>query len=187
MPLNLKKTITAIMGGDIDSYRHIIHAFQKEVWKVVAAMLHNRETTEELVQETFVKAYIHLDQFDINRDFTKWIKGIARNVVREKLRTSFRTEKHLSLYHEHLKQKLMDDKSYVHHNERLADALDKCKQELSQHSKEILDMRYLYSVSFEKIAKKTGRSLEATRQLLWRIKLKLKECIQNKIADHETG
>lgn len=187
MALNLKKTIQDIMKGDIDSYRKIIHEFQKEVWKVVAAMLHNRETTEELVQETFVKGYIHLDQFDINRDFAKWIKGIARNVVREKLRTSFHTEKHLSLYHEHLKQNLSDDKSYVQYKERLADALDKCRQELPQPSKDILDMRYRHSVSFDHIAQKTGRSLEGVRQLLWRIKLKLKNCIKKKIADHGTS
>ena len=183
MALNLKKTIKEIMAGDIDSYRNIIREFQKEVWKFVAAMLHNRETTEELVQETFVKGYIHLDQFDVNRDFSKWIKAIARNVVREKLRTSFHTEKHLSLYHDHLKQRLADDRSYVQYKERLSDALDKCRQELPQRSKDILDMRYRHSVSFEYIAQKTGRSPVGVRQLLWRIKLKLKDCIKKKIAD----
>ena len=184
---NVKKIIKKIMKGDINAFSEIIRTYQTDVWKVVAAMLKNREMTEELVQETFVNAYTHLDQFESEKDFSPWVKAIARNVVREKLRTRSRQSKRFSAYFDHVQTQLEDEERYAVHKSRLSDALLKCREKLSPLSKELLDLRYTHAASFEKISLHIDRTLKATRQLLSRIRIKLKNCIERQLVDHETS
>jgi RNA polymerase sigma-70 factor (ECF subfamily) len=184
---NVEKIIKKIMEGDIDAFAEIIRMYQKDVWKVVAAMLRSRELTEELVQETFINAYTHLDQFETDKEFSPWLKAIARNVVREKLRKRSKQSERFSVYFTHLQTQIENEEKYAEHRSRLAEALLKCREKLSPFSRELLDMRYKHTVSFEKIALHIDRTLKATRQLLSRIRIKLKNCIERQLADHETG
>jgi RNA polymerase sigma-70 factor (ECF subfamily) len=183
---DIQKTIKSVMKGKIDAYSRIVREYQKAVWDIVASMLYDRESTEDMVQKTFIQAYIHLGQFDLKRDFGRWIQGIARNTVLQEIRSSKRTRTKLSAYHEYLKLRLENEHAYTSSREKLAHALRVCREQLSPLSKQILDLRYTYTVSYENIADKTGRTLDATRQLLWRIKIKLKKCIERRLADHGT-
>lgn len=51
--------------------------------------VHN-DSVDDLAQETFLIAYRELDRFDQDRDFGKWLRGIARNLVRNELRRNAR-------------------------------------------------------------------------------------------------
>ena len=46
----------------------------------------NREDAEDLYQETWIKAYRFIEQYDINKDFIAWITGICVNTYRNMLR-----------------------------------------------------------------------------------------------------
>src|SRR5450432_2886165 len=74
--------VARILSGDIDAYEAIVSSYQQEVWKVVAAMLLNAQRTEDLVEQTFIKAFQHLHHYERERDFGAWIKEIARNKAR---------------------------------------------------------------------------------------------------------
>ena len=60
---------------------------------------------DDLAQDAFVEAYRKLDTFDVNRDFGKWLRGIARNLVRNELR---KENRHRRILHEGLTQHLLD-------------------------------------------------------------------------------
>ena len=59
---------------------------------------------DDLAQDTFVVAYRELDSYDPDRDFGKWLRGIARNLVRNELRKQGR---HRRILHESLTQHLV--------------------------------------------------------------------------------
>jgi DNA-directed RNA polymerase specialized sigma24 family protein len=50
----IDRIVDRILAGDLDAYEAIVRGYQREVWKVAAAMLLTREKTEDLVQQTFI-------------------------------------------------------------------------------------------------------------------------------------
>jgi RNA polymerase sigma-70 factor (ECF subfamily) len=173
--------VEEVRAGRTEAFGEIVRLFQKDVWRVAAAMLHDLKTTEELVQQAFVDAYLHLDQYRIGEDFGAWVRAIARNLVRMELRRRGREERRLELYREALADRLRDDDA-ARHEERLEEALRKCRQTLPEHGARVLDLRYGQALDFEEIARSLGRSVEATRQLLSRLRLMLRDCLRKGMA-----
>lgn len=181
-PSEVDGVIARVLAGQTEAYAEIIRLFQKDVWKVVAAMLHGRQITEDFVQQVFINAYVHLDRFEPGRDFGVWIKSIARNVVRENLRARAREGARLKAYRDHLAARFQDDEGAERRERELADAQAKCRETLPEQASRILELRYERSLSFEEIAGALGRSIEAVRQQLWRLRLTLRECIERRMA-----
>ena len=61
--------------------RNCIGAHAKNVYHVVFRMTKNREDTEDVLQETLMKAFIHLGGFEGRSAFSSWLTRIAINGV----------------------------------------------------------------------------------------------------------
>ncbi|MGQ9662057.1 MAG: sigma factor [Kiritimatiellia bacterium] len=55
--------VRRVLAGDIESYAEIVWRYQRNVMRVVAAMLFDRQESEDLIQKVFIRAYERLDQF----------------------------------------------------------------------------------------------------------------------------
>ncbi len=176
-----ERLIALVLSGQLDAYAEIVQAYQQDVWRVVAAMLLDTQKTEDLVQQTFVNAYRHLDRFEPERDFGRWLKEIARNLVRQELRTRCREDRRLEFYRRHLLS-VCGDAAAAEADERLAEALAGCEQKLPANAAELVNLRYRRALDFGQIAAQIGRTVEATRQQLARIRLALRDCIQKQLA-----
>src|SRR5262245_45412580 len=174
--------VEEVLSGQTQAYREIIRRYQKGVWKVVVAMLHDFRATEDLVQQVFINAYTSLGRYQRGSDFEAWIKGLARNRVRQELRTQSRATRRLGAYREQLLRQLEDHSAADRQEEILADALRHCQQGLPDHATRMLDLRYGEGLDFGEIARIVDRSVEAVRQLLFRVRLSLKECIEKRMA-----
>ena len=128
-PTDTERIIARVLSGELDAFAELVQAYQHDVWRVVAAMLLDTQKTEDLVQQTFVNAYRHLDRFEPGRDFGRWLKEIARNLVRHELRTRSREGRRLELYRRHLLS-TGDDVAAAEAEDRLAEALAGCEQKL---------------------------------------------------------
>ena len=176
-----ERLVALVLSGELDYYAELVQDYQQDVWRVVAAMLLDTQKTEDLVQQTFVNAYRHLDRFEPGRDFGRWLKEIARNLVRHELRTRCREDRRLELYRRHLLCSC-DDPAAVEAQDSLAEALAVCEQKLPPNAVELVNLRYRRSLDFGQIAAQLGRTVEATRQQLARIRLALRDCIQKQLA-----
>jgi RNA polymerase sigma-70 factor (ECF subfamily) len=176
-----EQIIGHVLSGHTEAFAELVRLYQREVWAVVSAMLLDRTKTEDLVQQTFVNAYQRLDRFERERDFGAWIKEIARNQVRQELRSRQREGHRLELYHRHLSTQ-MEDPPVLEGQKRLADALVECIQKLPTAAAEMIQMRYEDAMDFGRIAAQLGRTVEATRQHLARIRITLRDCIRKRLA-----
>ena len=111
-----------------------------------------------------------------------WLRTIARNLVREELRRQSRRDRRLAVYREHLKTRFKDNGRADRHEALLREALADCRESLGPSAAEALDLRYDRSMGFEEIAGKLGRTVAATRQMLGRIRLALRDCIKERMA-----
>lgn len=174
--------VARVLAGDIDAFEEIVRRHQGEVWKLVSLMLLNRDKTEDLVEQTFISAFHHLDRYDRARDFGVWIKEIARNEVRQEIRRYVREDHRLEVYQTHLLQSY-DEPSASTQQERLEQALHQCTEKLPPSSAKLVELRYQSALNFTEIASIIGRTIEATRQQLARIRLTLRECMEKCLAE----
>jgi RNA polymerase sigma factor (sigma-70 family) len=74
------------LAGDEDAFRVLVQRHERPVYHIVWRMVTNTEDARDLVQETFVKAFRALEQFDQARTFSFWINRIATNLSIDFLR-----------------------------------------------------------------------------------------------------
>lgn len=72
--------------GDGGAFSTLIKRYQGKVFRLAMNITQNREDAEDVLQEAFIKAYEHLDQFQGNSRFYTWIVRIAVNQSLMKLR-----------------------------------------------------------------------------------------------------
>jgi RNA polymerase sigma-70 factor (ECF subfamily) len=186
METETDQLIRQIRGGETECYAEIIRRFEQPVWRVVAAMLQDFEQSRELLQQVFVEAYLHLDQYELGRDFEIWIKAIARNAVRQELRRLARKSANLEFYRQALERRWADESVAQKDELRYLEALADCRQELPLRSAQAVELRYEQGRSFDEIATMLETSRSAAEKLLSRVRVLLKKCIERRIAQAGT-
>lgn len=174
--------VRRVRSGEVEAFAGIVRRFEQPVWRVIAALLQNFEESREVMQQVFVDAYLHLDQYQLGCDFGAWIKAIARNRVRQELRRLGRESKHLAAYREHLLQRLQDEVTLDRHEQAYLDALDACREQLPEHSARVVRLRYTDGMTFEQIATELATTKSTVEKLLSRVRLALRNCIEARLA-----
>ncbi len=176
--------IVAIRGGEVEAYRHIVVRYQGEVLKIVNAMLIDYSAREDVVQQVFVRTYKALDQYQLGRGFGKWIKAIARNLVREELRKKYRYRARIEAYANEVIDRLeTEDASDLGHREASflrQRALNDCLDGLEETASQAVRLHYLDRKKTEEIAEIIGKSAGAVRTLLYRARGHLRQCMESK-------
>jgi RNA polymerase sigma-70 factor (ECF subfamily) len=78
--------VHATKNGDIAAFEELVRRYDRKLLRIASNITRNREDAEEVVQETFLKAYRHLDQFQGNAKFSTWLTRIALNQSLARLR-----------------------------------------------------------------------------------------------------
>jgi RNA polymerase sigma-70 factor (ECF subfamily) len=179
----LDSIIDRVLDGQTEAYAEIVRRYQREVGRIVVAMLGDPEKTADLVQQVFVDAFLHLDQFQRGRDFGAWIKEIARNRVRQELRSLVREERRLAVYRQRLLARLTDERASSRFEQDYLDALRQCQEQLPEQSAELVRRRYIQRQSFEEIAASQESTPGAIQRMLSRIRLALRACVEARLAE----
>src|SRR5699024_9268555 len=74
------------IGGNERSYRKLVEKYQRSLYFHIRKMISDHEQVEDLVQETFVKAFYNLSNYNTNYAFSTWIYRIATNHTIDYLR-----------------------------------------------------------------------------------------------------
>src|SRR5262245_9387381 len=178
------RIVEEVLAGDTEAFAGLVRLFQESVWRIAAALLRDRDATENLVQQVFVDAYLHLDQYEPGTDFGAWIRTVARNRLRKDLRTAAREDRRLARFRERLAQRLRDEAGGRHDDsDAYVAALRGCRELLPDRDASVLAMRYESGLSFEAIAAKQGQTPEAVQRMISRIRFRLRDCIRKKLTD----
>ena len=74
------------LAGRQDAYAGLVRRYERPVFHVIARLVRDPGVTEELAQETFLKAFRRLGTFDQRRGFSPWLLRIAHNTAIDALR-----------------------------------------------------------------------------------------------------
>lgn len=67
--------------GSEKAYRELLGRYQRPVFSIIFRMIRDREQSEDLAQETFVRVFNHIDRYDPRFKFSSWIFKIATNLT----------------------------------------------------------------------------------------------------------
>ena len=79
-------------GGDAEAFRSLVERHSRLVFRVAYRMTGNESDAEDVVQETFLKAYKQLSRFESRANFGTWLHRIAVNCPIDLIRSRPRRE-----------------------------------------------------------------------------------------------
>jgi len=81
-----KELVTRTLAGDLRSYEELVRRYERLVGKVLYPYAKREISVEDLVQETFLRAYDRLETFNPEYRFKTWLLAIANNLGIDTLR-----------------------------------------------------------------------------------------------------
>ncbi|RDY83379.1 RNA polymerase sigma factor SigW [Bacillus amyloliquefaciens] len=82
----IKKRIKQVKKGDQNAFAEIVDLYKDKIYQLCYRMLGNDHEAEDIAQEAFIRAYVNIDSFDINRKFSTWLYRIATNLTIDRIR-----------------------------------------------------------------------------------------------------
>lgn len=169
--------------GRRECFAHLVERYQKLVYHIVQGILDNPADSEEILQESFLKALQHIGDFRGEAQFRTWLTRIAINEARMRFR-KYRPKLHDSI------DELPDDAMEMRPRElrdwqpnpeetlaeaELASLLEKAIRALPSIYREVLVFRDVEHLSNEETAHALGISLPAAKARLLRARLMMRD------------
>src|SRR5215831_5310789 len=169
--------------GDVKAFSELVRRYEGKIFRLAQHITGNREDAEDVLQETFLKAYEHLDQFQGNSKFYTWIVRIAVNQALMKLRKR-KTDKTVSIDEtidtgeDTLVREIAawdEDPEQRFSREELGEILDGAIENLDPLYRSVFVLRDIEEMSTEETAEALGLSVPAVKSRLLRARLQLRE------------
>src|SRR3982751_673184 len=86
------EVVNRVRAGEISLYEVLMRRYNQRLYRVARAILHNDAEAEDVLQDAYVRAYEHLDQFEGRASFSTWLTRIAVHEALARLRIRNRHE-----------------------------------------------------------------------------------------------
>jgi RNA polymerase sigma-70 factor (ECF subfamily) len=169
--------------GDLQAFNELVNSYSRKIFRLAKHITQNDEDAEDVLQETFLKAFEHLGDFQGQSKFYTWIVRIAVNESLMKLRKrkSDRSVpldepvdtgedtvvREIAVWDENPEQK--------YSREELGQILDEAVQGLRPAFRTVFVLRDIEELSTEETAEALGISVPAVKSRLLRARLQLRE------------
>jgi RNA polymerase sigma-70 factor, ECF subfamily len=78
--------VHAVQNGDVSAFEQLVGRYDRKLLRIAHQVTHNREDSQDAVQESFMKALQHLGEFREDSQFSTWLFRITVNQALMKLR-----------------------------------------------------------------------------------------------------
>jgi RNA polymerase sigma-70 factor (ECF subfamily) len=164
------------------SFNILIERHAKSVYLFIFKLVGNKEDSEDIVQETFIKAWQKLSKFDTEKNFKTWLFSIAKNTAVDKLRkkksinfSSLNIEEESDFEANLIDQEDLPDELFEkkESEENLKSALLK----LSENQRFIIYLHINEELTFEEIAEIINKPMNTVKSQYRRAISKLKNIL----------
>ncbi len=163
-----------IAKGSIDSFESLYKEFIKNVYRYLKTQIDDEETIRDILHETFLAVWCNSKQFKGNSKVCTWIIGIARNKLRNCLRTKYK--RNIETFDEEI-EKIPEGIDFT---ESVCNriSVQKALELLPQSSKELVYLIFNLDMSYKDISMVLKIPEGTVKSRMNRIKNKLKEIIK---------
>ncbi len=188
--LSDEELVQRYLDGEERAFQTLSDRYHGRLLNFIYRTVGDRERSEDLVQETFVRVYRHLHRFDPTKKFSTWIYTIAANLAKNELRNRSRSpmvlfqtitkrweEDHRPLEWEDTKY-LPDD---LARKRDLQKIVEEAVEQLPEHHREVFVLRELEGKTYEEIAEITDTKLGTVKSRLNRARNRFAQLIAPKL------
>ncbi|HEX9161577.1 MAG TPA: sigma-70 family RNA polymerase sigma factor [Thermoanaerobaculia bacterium] len=176
--------VSRARGGDADAFRALVERHSRAIFRVAYRMTGNEHDADDVVQETFLRAYRQIDKFEERANFGTWLHRIAINCSLDLLRSRTRHEKPLIRDDGEDQKMTREFESSDPQPDRLL-----LSAELKQHVLQALErlsgnertafvLRHFEGMPVEEIGKTLGIQVSAAKHTIFRAVKKLRESLE---------
>ena len=76
-PLSDEEVVALVLAGETSMFEIVIRRYNQRLYRVARSILRNDSEAEDVMQDAYVRAYEHLDQFAGKAKFSTWLTRIA--------------------------------------------------------------------------------------------------------------
>jgi RNA polymerase sigma-70 factor (ECF subfamily) len=167
-------------AGNKQSFGRLVEAYQRPVYNLTYRLLGNPQEAEEAAQETFLRAYARLRQYDGGHKFSTWIFSIANHHCIDRLRK--RRAQYVSIDDNPVLQNLEGEtprpEEHVLKQEQTLE-LQTLLDRLEPEYRTPLVLRYWEDNSYEQIAETMGLTVPAVKSRLFRARKQMADLYQS--------
>ena len=174
--------INLIIEGNTNAFNILVDRYKDLVFSLALKMVKNREETEEVRQDTFIKVFKSLSQFNGDSKFSTWIYKVTYNTCLDRLKKQKREQQVVSIDEFNTNQiKSIDNALDKMENEEREKAIQDCIQLLPADDAFLLTLFYFEEQSLEEIAKVIGLTANNVKVKLFRSRKKLTSILKEKL------
>jgi RNA polymerase sigma-70 factor (ECF subfamily) len=170
-------------SGDMGAFSDLVKHYDRRVFRMAKQITQNDDDAEDVLQETFLKAYTHLDDFQGNSKFYTWLVRIAVNEALMKLRKrrSDRTvplDEPIDTGEDEVVREIAvwgENPEQQYSRDELGTILDEAVQSLKPAYRTVFILRDIEEMSIEETAEALDLSISAVKSRLLRARLQLRE------------
>ena len=170
-------------AGDAQAFTELVNHYERKIYRLAKHITQNDEDAEDVLQESFLKAYEHLDNFQGNSKFYTWIVRIAVNESLMKLRKrkgdrTVPLDEPVDTGEEMVTREIAvweDNPEQRYSREEIQEILDKAVEGLKPDFRTVFILRDIEELSTEETAETLGISVPAVKSRLLRARLALRE------------
>jgi RNA polymerase sigma-70 factor (ECF subfamily) len=155
--------------GDQRAFGLLVQAYQKPVFNLTYRMLGNAQEAEDAAQETFLRAYSSLRQYQPEHKFSTWLFAIANHHCIDRLRK--RRVSFVSIEDNPVLENMSGESPQPERQALLVEQsveMQKLLQELEPEYRMPLVLRYWEDYSYEEIATAMDITVPAVKSRLFR-------------------
>ncbi len=169
--------------GDLEAFSEVVRRLHGEVRGFLAMMAVASDWIDDVAQEVFIETYRGLARYEPDRSFLKWVRGIARNVVRRHgERQSRESRLRQDAVSEWLRRRREEQPEAAPETPGgPLEALRNCLERLPEHLQRMIRLQVAERMSSGAIARVVERSADAVRMALMRARGLLQECIEARL------
>ncbi len=152
------------INGNEHAIEILIKRHQQRLYSFIYSKIQNRDSTEDIFQDTFIKVIKTLKKGNYNEEgkFLPWVMRIAHNLVIDFFRKSNRMPKFNNSDEFDIFSIISDGSLNIENKiikEQILDDVKILIEELPEEQKEVLVMRIYNDMSFNEISENTGVSI----------------------------
>lgn len=177
--------VALVRAGDCDAFRLLVERHSRKLFRLAIRLTGNKDDAEDIVQETFLRAYRNLNQFDERAVFTSWLYRIATNYALDLLRAK-KTKPAVSLSAQPTEE--ADATSWlaaadpgpdrIAFSGQLQDRIAAAMDQLTPHERTAFTLRHFEGHTTEEIGDALKIGSNAAKQVVFRAVQKMRTALQ---------
>ncbi len=177
----VREAIERVRAGDVEAYGSIVETFQLDARLFAARLGLRGHAVDDLTQEAFLRALEKLGRFDPEGSFPAWLKGIIRNLYRQRLERQAREKRGRQSYlARYLLNRSEHDTGAEDVQERAA-ALRECLKKISGKASRLVQLKFAEGKKAVEVSTILRMSVGSVTKALSRIRAVLRECVATEL------